>query len=479
LKYRIFSPKARNRAGIFLLVCLDVLTLLGLFYLAGFVRGNIVQIVFHKLPGFSLNIKTYYWIFPVWFFFLIQGGGYSRRFTFWDEVKFLSRATFFSSVTIFTILFIGKMGAAFSRMFILTMSLLALAVFPVVRTQLKRLLYSLGLLKRKIIILGAGEAGRLALCAIRNEPNLGYEIAGFIDDRPSTREIDGIRVHGFAERVDRYIRRCGIHDIVIAKPEYGRDKLAGIINTIQHKVDNTLYLPDLTGVAVLGTELKHFFSEQVMVIEIKNNLARPFNYAGKRAFDYVVGGILFIFLLAPIFIISIAIRLTSRGPAIFRQERIGKNGRPFMCYKFRTMHLDAEERLRHILDTDPEARAEWEKYWKLRNDPRVTKIGRFLRRTSLDELPQIINVVRGEMSLVGPRPVTRREIVEYYKDAAQLCFSVPPGITGLWQVSGRNNTTYKQRVSLDSWYVRNWNLWLDIVILFKTVRVVFRSEGAC
>lgn len=155
-----------------------------------------------------------------------------------------------------------------------------------------------------------------------------------------------------------------------------------------------------------------------------------------------------------------------------------KNNKPFKCYKFRTMFNDAETRLNNLLQSNVAAKDEWHNHWKLENDPRVTRIGKFLRETSLDELPQIFNVLKGEMSLVGPRPVTKEEIENYYKDQAALCFCVPPGITGLWQVSGRSRVSYDQRIALDSWYVRNWNLWLDIVILFKTVKVVLKREGA-
>ena len=146
--------------------------------------------------------------------------------------------------------------------------------------------------------------------------------------------------------------------------------------------------------------------------------------------------------------------------------------------KFRTMYHDAQERLQEILDNNPQASAEWEKYHKLSNDPRITSIGKLLRKTSLDELPQLFNVLQGNMSLVGPRPVTKEEIEKHYKENADFCLSVPPGMTGLWQVSGRSNSSYKQRITLDTWYVRNWNIWLDIVILFKTVRVVIKKEGA-
>ncbi|MEF9438071.1 MAG: exopolysaccharide biosynthesis polyprenyl glycosylphosphotransferase [Candidatus Mariimomonas ferrooxydans] len=280
-------------------------------------------------------------------------------------------------------------------------------------------------------------------------------------------KIEGVKIHGGVDKAEKYIDRCRINNIVIAMPGCGKERLISIINRLQHKVQNILLIPDLFGMAVLGTDLQHFFQEQAIGFEVKNNLARPLNIFIKRIFDLVVSFTLFIILLIPVAIIVLLIRINSKGPAVFLQERMGRNGRPFRCYKFRTMYNEAEERLGSLLENNPDARDEWNHHWKLKNDPRITYIGDFLRKTSLDELPQILNVLRGEMSLVGPRPVTKKEIDEYYKDDAKLCFGVPPGITGLWQVSGRSSTSYDYRIALDTWYVRNWNLWLDIVILFK------------
>ncbi|MBI4698956.1 MAG: exopolysaccharide biosynthesis polyprenyl glycosylphosphotransferase [Nitrospirae bacterium] len=228
---------------------------------------------------------------------------------------------------------------------------------------------------------------------------------------------------------------------------------------------------------MLGTNLQHFFQEQAIGLEVKNNLARPVNMIIKKIFDQLVSLVLLLILAVPMLLIALLIRLNSKGPAIFSQKRIGHDGTIFKCYKFRTMYNDAEKKLNELLESDRGIENEWRQYGKLKDDPRITKIGVFLRQTSLDELPQIFNVLKGEMSLVGPRPIPRYE-KERYKDMFMLCFSVLPGITGLWQASGRSNISYDHRVTLDSWYVRNWNLWLDIVILLKTVRVVLRGDGA-
>lgn len=183
-------------------------------------------------------------------------------------------------------------------------------------------------------------------------------------------------------------------------------------------------------------------------------------------------------LLTPIFVIvALWIYKVDSSPIIYKHVRIGKQGRPFPCYKFRTMHVDSTELLEELLAKDPDARAEWSRKFKLENDPRTTKYGQFLRETCLDELPQLFNVLKGDMSLVGPRPVTKEELDAFYGDSVKLYTSVKPGITGLWQVSDRSHTTYPERVALDAWYVQNWNLGLDFKILFQTIAVVIARKG--
>lgn len=197
----------------------------------------------------------------------------------------------------------------------------------------------------------------------------------------------------------------------------------------------------------------------------------------KRSLD-VVGSSLGILLLLPLLLtLAILIKLTSRGPALFGHYRVGKNGRTFRTWKFRTMVRDSDRILQQHLQSDPDLMAEWNACHKLRNDPRVTPLGRILRRFSLDELPQLLNVLTGDMSLVGPRPIVRSEITRYAAAYESYC-RVRPGLTGLWQVSGRNNTTYAERIAFDQFYVSNWSLWLDFSILFRTFRVVLLAEGA-
>lgn len=213
-----------------------------------------------------------------------------------------------------------------------------------------------------------------------------------------------------------------------------------------------------------------------MLIEESLPLDKPTKRFFKRGFD-LVGAIALIVLLSPVMLFVFIIIRKSGPQAIFSHQRVGERGRPFGCLKFRTMVVNAQEVLDNLLREDSAAREEWMKDFKLKNDPRITRIGAFLRKTSLDELPQLFNVLKGEMSLVGPRPVVEEEI-KRYGDAECYYIRVRPGMTGLWQVSGRNEVSYSERIAMDIDYVKKWSFWSDILILLKTVGVVFGKSGA-
>ena len=215
----------------------------------------------------------------------------------------------------------------------------------------------------------------------------------------------------------------------------------------------------------------------VSSLEVVNQRKMDALRAEKQVLDKVMSAAVFLLALPIFLLVSGLVKLTSRGPVFYRHARLGKMGRPLRVWKFRTMYADADVRLKALLDADPECRAEWERRFKLADDPRVTPLGRFLRRTSLDELPQLFNVFAGEMALVGPRPIVEAEVPRY-GDAYELFASVRPGITGLWQVSGRSDTDYPSRVALDAQYVLNWSPWMDIWILLRTVSAVLLMRGA-
>jgi exopolysaccharide production protein ExoY len=220
----------------------------------------------------------------------------------------------------------------------------------------------------------------------------------------------------------------------------------------------------------------HAWSESIRRFADIAACRKALNAAVKRLLD-LSGALVLAIVFAPLMVAIFLLMKRSDGSVIYKHRRVGRDGRMFECLKFRTMVPNAEQILRDLLERDPALKAEWVQDHKLRNDPRITRVGRFLRRTSLDELPQIWNVVRGEMSLVGPRPVVREELLRYGRNVGAY-LAAKPGITGLWQVCGRNNTDYRRRVVLDTYYVRNQTLFLDLFILVKTTGVVLGGSGA-
>jgi Undecaprenyl-phosphate galactose phosphotransferase WbaP len=199
----------------------------------------------------------------------------------------------------------------------------------------------------------------------------------------------------------------------------------------------------------------------------------------KRLFDLASVVVILALFWWAIIVVAIAVRLTTGSPIIYGHKRIGRDGREFKCYKFRSMVPNADEVLAHLLANDAEARAEWTRDFKLKDDPRITRVGRFIRKTSMDEFPQLWNVLMNDMSIVGPRPVVKKELDQYYIGACKAHYlSVKPGLTGLWQVSGRNDMDYSERVELDRIYVARWGLWSDFVIVMRTVGVMFGKRGA-
>lgn len=235
-------------------------------------------------------------------------------------------------------------------------------------------------------------------------------------------------------------------------------------------------IPTLRGMPLDSTDMSFIFSHEVMIFRVQQNLAKLSSRILKRIFD-IIGAISIIIVLSPLLLyISLKVKKDG-GPAIYGHERIGKGGVSFKCLKFRSMVMNSKEVLEELLIRDPMAKKEWDETFKLKNDPRVTKIGGVLRRTSLDELPQLFNVLKGEMSLVGPRPIITAELERYNEEVDYYLLS-KPGMTGLWQVSGRSDVDYETRVYLDAWYVKNWSMWNDIAILFKTIGVVLKKDGA-
>lgn len=472
----------RNFLKIICLILIDLSSFYICLFLAYYLRKYILPIFLNNLPVFYFSFThflSFFWIPSIFIFFLFYEGLYDRNLPFWDETRSIVKSISLSSVTSMSIVTLGKMGDEVSRIVLLGLWFSSLFTFPLFRLQGKRLLFSFSVFKDPAIIIGAGNAGKLVLAGLKREKHMGFDIVGFLDDNETIigKSINGVKVLGKIADYPNITKNKFIKTAILAIPTLPSDRLSALTTFIQSKTPNTMIIPDLKGIAILNTELFHLFTEEIFLMNIRNNLKSATNRLIKTTFDLLMSIILIPFILPLLIIISIIIKLETKGPAIYTHERIGKNGKIFKCYKFRTMYKDAEERLRRLLESSEEFKAEWENNWKLKDDPRVTRIGRFLRKTSLDELPQILNVIKQEMSLVGPRPYLLREKENIIESMSIIC-SARPGITGLWQVSGRSNTDYKNRIKLDSWYVINWSLWLDVVILLKTIKVVLKAEGA-
>ena len=241
-------------------------------------------------------------------------------------------------------------------------------------------------------------------------------------------------------------------------------------------VRNVSIVPPMQGIPLHDTDMSYFFSHQILSFQLRNNLNHLSSRIIKRCFDIVISFTMLL-LLSPVMLLLSWLVSRDGGPIFFGHKRVGNQGALFSCLKFRTMVLDADSVLDSLLANNEQARIEWNSEFKLKADPRITPIGHFLRRSSLDELPQLWNVLTGDMSLVGPRPIVKDELTLYGEDA-QYYLMAKPGITGLWQISGRNDVNYATRVLMDSWYVKNWSLWYDVAILLKTINVVFHRDGA-
>lgn len=443
-------------------------------------RVEVITSLVPNLPSFIFSYIYILWVPLIFLFFMSYEGLYNSNMPFWDETKNVVKAVSLAALTAMAIVTLGKLGDKVSRIMLLGLWGSSVFLFPLFRLWGKKLLYRTGIWREKVLILGAGNSGRLAMEGLMREEHMGYDVIGFLDDDIGKKgeTIKGKKVFGSVRHFPRFLKELNIKTVIIAMPSLLTGTLSALTAEVQKHAVHTMVIPDLKGIALLNTDLLHLFYEEIFLMNIKNNLKSSVNRFIKRLFDLLFSILSLPAVIPMVGVISLIIRLESKGPSIYVHERVGRHGGIFRCYKFRTMHKDAEERLHEILDRSDDLRTEWEKSWKLKDDPRITGVGRFLRKTSLDELPQIFNVLKGEMSLVGPRPVTHHEFEKYYRDVADICFCVPPGITGLWQVSGRSTTDYDRRIKHDIWYVMNWSLWLDVVILCRTVKVVAKMEGA-
>lgn len=365
--------------------------------------------------------------------------------------------------------FFLQMGDLVSRLVLLLGFAGLLILSPLVRHITKLMLKKHRLWGKPVVIIGSAKGGEGFVQLLDEEWGFGLRPAVFFENSeecPEERELS---------EAMRISQRHGIDTIMLVISQEPQERMRRLGRLASYSFRHVIIMPDFEGTINSAVAVRDFSG--IFGVEIKHNLLDPWSRRAKRTLDLGLTTFGALVLVPLLLALCALVKLDSSGPIFYAHRRIGAAGKEFRCWKFRTMHANAEVLLESHLGKDPHLRAEWELNHKLRDDPRVTRVGRFLRKTSLDELPQLWNVLAGQMSLVGPRPIVKAEVVKYGDDY-DLYRRVMPGISGMWQVSGRNNTSYEERVTLDSYYVRNWSVWLDLIILARTIESVILRRGA-
>jgi UDP-galactose-lipid carrier transferase len=393
-------------------------------------------------------------------------GHYHRRIPFWSEARQIILSCIVGLLTSGLFEFLSRLQT--SRLFLIGTWLVMPILILSLRRVTKRCLTLAGQWQIPVLIVGDQMNVQSASAVLLSEPVLGYHVADCANPA-SLASIAGEL--GW----QRLLQQCGAQLVIVAFDSQCYPKRDFVESLVREHIPFAM-MPQSDGLPVFGFQWSYFFSHDTILVTYRNNLAQPLQRIAKIAFDLSVATLALIVLAPLLLLVALLVKLDG-GPALFLHTRIGAGGREFKCLKFRSMSVHGDSLLERLLIRNSAAAAEWADTHKLRNDPRVTRIGRLLRKTSLDELPQLFNVLRLEMSLVGPRPIVRHEVPRYAEDIAYY-YEARPGITGLWQISGRNDVSYERRVRLDCWYVKNWTIWHDIAILAKTIPVVLNCKGA-
>jgi len=374
---------------------------------------------------------------------------YIVRYDFWSDTKRVLKTLFFSFLTVFTVITLTKISDEYSRVFILLFFTVSSIFVPVSKRILKHLLFQIEWFKIDVKII-ANDTRYLVL----------------------QKEIEKNWYFGF---------RCNEHKydmLLISSKGFELQELQNIIKEHTNKTKDIYVIPYLDYLDLSSANVIDYANIRLSAIHIENRLLNYKNILIKYISEKILVVMIFPFALFLHSIISLLVKLDSSGSVIFKQNRLGRDSKVFKCYKYRTMYTDNEVLLDKYLKENPSEIEYYQTYHKYHNDPRVTRIGIFLRKTSLDELPQFYNILKGNMNLIGPRPymLSEKEKIGEFKE--EIILKTNPGITGLWQVSGRNELTFQKRLELDVWYIQNWSLWMDFVIFIKTIKVVFSKVGA-
>lgn len=475
-----FGHSIQWKALIAILLISDFLVVGLAFRVAYYIRfqANIPLFRLEVIPSVNYYMSLVYILIPGWLVIYWLAGLYNRQ-NLLGGPKEYSQIFYASSTGMLLVIIAGFLGPDFviARGWLLVSWVMAFLMTSLSRFIVRRWVYYLrakGYFISPAVIIGANEEGQLLAEQLVEWRYSGLNILGFVDyhDEASPGKIHDLPVLGNIRSLDTIIKEYGVKELVVASSAVTRDDLLTIFNKYGVADGVTLRLSSgLYEIITTGLEVKEIAS--VPLVKVNKVRLTGVNEWLKNILDYGLG-VPALFLASPIFLlIAIAVKLDSPGPILHRRRVMGVNGRTFDAFKFRTMYVNGDE----ILERYPEKKEELAHTHKLKDDPRITRIGKFLRKFSLDELPQLLNVMRNEMSLVGPRMISPPELKDYNQWGMNL-LTVRPGITGLWQVSGRSDVSYQERVRLDMFYIRNWTVWLDIQIMMRTIPAVLRGKGA-
>ncbi len=467
------GPRARRWATTLVLAATDVL---------GIVVARAIALVLWNCihPAIGLPNFLGYWqslvLFAVTYAALgLYSGG---LFGAVEELRRVVAGTTIVCLVLTASVFFLQHTGPYSRGLVILSGCLTAAAVPLVRALVRSLFATRRWWGTPVIVLGAGDVAEALIARLHSHPEMGLRPVVCLDDEAEGKgECAGVPVAGPLSMAPALARALKIRHVLVAMPEVDREDLVWMLDDWGTVFRHVILIPDLFGIASLWVSARDLGG--VLGLELRQNLLVPLNRWTKRAVDIAGALILGALALPVLAAAALWIKLTCRGGLIYRQEREGEGGRSLQILKLRTMHMDAEALLMCVLSGSPQARAEWARCFKLKKDPRVLPgVGNFLRRTSLDELPQLWCVLKGEMSLVGPRPFPRYHLEGFGSRFRALRGRVKPGLTGLWQVSDRADGDLEVQEALDTYYIRNWSLWLDLYILARTVRAVLWPRGA-
>ncbi len=419
--------------------------------------------------AYNHDMFTYSWQIAVYMFVYYFYRLMTRAMVTINELIVVLKSNIIALVAIFFIISMTKIGEDTSRKIILLYFLLNMFI-PLWTYLIKKKVLALPYFRNKIFVICDTKGLKNVESWFSKGNSFGYDIDIVFN-------VDNESIEVIEKKVDELIKYSNYEAAVIDIEQSKNYNLNKLVDYIQRNTPKVIIMPQIANFPMLNGELLSSNYHKGMAFFIKNNLLSPVDKWLKSIFDIVVGMTLIILFSPILLLLYSVVFISTKGHPLFKHKRIGHHGEEFMVYKFRSMHLNAEEKLEELLNSCPVSRHEWEENFKLKDDPRITRVGNFIRKTSLDELPQLINVLKGEMSLVGPRPIIRNEVAKY-GEYFEYFSAVKPGITGLWQVSGRNDIDYDERVQLDVWYTRNWSIELDIQILFQTISIVLLRKGS-